>query len=213
MPGASGLTRTPQFVAGKVQELVSRIAPGSKPRFLNIDPEPSAEPNECFQNVRRKIAAGGGDALVGWALWEFPHVYVEAEFHCVYRPSNSKILRDITPSEDPGITRRLFLPDPKATFPSEDAGTLTDSVRIAIADDPLVDDLFAMFSRKVQFLNSLPGFGEFALVGDQAEEWENIEYEIAALCRQLALRHSPGSTPCFCGSGKRLDSCHLKQRR
>jgi hypothetical protein len=207
----SGFTRTPLFVAGKVQELVDRIAPGSRPCFLKIEPEPSAEPNECFQTVRRKIATNGGSALVGWALWEFPHVYVEAEFHCVYLPPDSPRPKDISPSEDPSITRRLFLPDPTAKFPVEADGVLTDNIRIAIANDPLVQDLFSLCSRKVELLNSSPGFGEITLEGDKAEEWVHVLSEIQALCGQLAFLHSPGTTPCFCGSGKRLNNCCRKR--
>jgi len=41
----------------------------------------------------------GGAVQHGWALWEWPRVMVEAEFHAVWRsPDGSRL--DVTPRED-----------------------------------------------------------------------------------------------------------------
>ena len=64
--------------------------------MLNSDPLPEAEEMDCFVNVEQAIAKNGGRAVYGWAIWQVPGVYIEAEFHCVWENDAGEML-DVTP--------------------------------------------------------------------------------------------------------------------
>lgn len=66
---------------------------------------------DCFVNVEQAIAKKGCRAVYGWAVWQVPGNYIEAEFHYVwqidagemmdvtqhpYRINNIRVLPDIT---------------------------------------------------------------------------------------------------------------------
>jgi hypothetical protein len=102
-------TRTPAAITAAIRHLCQEISPDYEPRFVEISPEPGSKPNECFSNVETKIKDDGGELVYGWAIWEWPRVFVEAEHHAVWR--NGGGLVDVTPHV-PLSERILFLPDP-----------------------------------------------------------------------------------------------------
>lgn len=54
--------------------------------------------------------ADGGEAVYGWCLWLFPGVWVEAEFHTVWRSSDDELI-DVTPKVG-GEKAIMFVIDP-----------------------------------------------------------------------------------------------------
>ena len=105
--------RTPSGASPAIRSFAKQISPQHEARFVRLKPEPDTKPIECYFNVKSKIERDGGELVFGWAIWEWPRVFIEAEHHAVW--SDGSQLIDVTPN-DPGIERVLFLPDPEKTF-------------------------------------------------------------------------------------------------
>lgn len=123
--------------------------------------------NDCFECLRQKVARNGGRIQFGWAIWEWPRVYGEAEHHAVYEPSTGPPWVDIAPSALLEIWRRLFLPDNGALYDFENEGTLRDNKRLALGDDSMIKELFAAAERRLAILNNIPGVGAVAAIPKQ----------------------------------------------
>jgi hypothetical protein len=119
------LSSAPKATAPHVRAFCERISPGSKPVRLAIQPEPRCLPRECFSNVRQKVEKEGGRIRYGWAIWEWPRVFIEAEHHAVYEAPNGS-WHDLTPlpPDDPE-SARLFLPDDAAVYDFDICSELT----------------------------------------------------------------------------------------
>jgi hypothetical protein len=143
------------------------------PIVLQITPESGCGPGDCFINVRRKTIACGGTMQTGWALWERPGVYIEAEHHAVYDSGSGSSLLDITPCPD-GFRKRLFVADPDATF-DFDGWRLRDNRRMALIDDDLIDELFKASSRMNTFKANLPGRGTYTLSQSEQKELAKLQ--------------------------------------
>jgi hypothetical protein len=63
--------------------------------------------------VNRKVTREGGRIVYGWAIWEWPRVFLEAEHHAVW--SDGDRLVDVTPHV-PASYCILFLPDPQRVY-------------------------------------------------------------------------------------------------
>jgi hypothetical protein len=65
-------------------------------------------------NVPRHVATFGGQVQYGWIIWSDPRIYIEAEFHTVWRTPLGELI-DITPTVS-GEDQILFLPDNKIVY-------------------------------------------------------------------------------------------------
>ena len=70
------------------------LAPVSVP----VVPKSWAKVGDCIPNVERLVKRSGGSMLLGWRVWVYPDVLLEAEFHAVWRMCDRN-LQDPTPSE------------------------------------------------------------------------------------------------------------------
>lgn len=97
-------------------EFCDSISPGQTPFYVPYEPMAGEPPKECFSIVPKKIAAEGGEHVIGWGIHIAEHIWLEAEFHAIWqRPDGSLV--DITPREgDNGLTDVLFLPDPTRKY-------------------------------------------------------------------------------------------------
>jgi hypothetical protein len=180
--------RTPTEISEKTLELCDRIVPGSRPVFLDITADPACSPEDCFENVRQKVEKEGGRIQYGWALWEWPRVFIEAEHHAVYESSTGPPWLDLTPCLR-ASRRRLFLPDNTATYDFNDEGFRRDNIRIALSDDPDIEDLFKASKRRSSFYNQLPGVGQIELSTSESRELEKIERRLARATAVLAEKY------------------------
>jgi hypothetical protein len=144
--------------------------------FVDVSPKPGCRPADCFLNVLRKVQREGGHIQYGWSIWEWPKVFVEAEHHAVYEAPAGSPWRDITPCERRSA-KRLFLPDDTATYDFENEGILRENKRLALSDDPLIEDLFVASKRRIAFLNSLPGveINRSSLSAVEENKYQKIE--------------------------------------
>ena len=96
-----------------------RSIPGTtRPVFVPLRPRADSIENDCFENVRRQIAAEGGEIVHGWRIYGFPELFLEAEFHAVWKSPRGDLLDVSLPPEE-GTARIVFFPDPTRSFQGE----------------------------------------------------------------------------------------------
>src|SRR5438552_1876414 len=122
----------PRAITQTVLQFCAQIASGQHPFYVEVKPDPMALPLECFPNVAAKIAQEAGTVEHGWAIWEWPGVFLEAEFHAVWGSPDGKLI-DVTPTPD-GEKRILYLPDPKRKY----QGTSLPNRFLALSSDPRI---------------------------------------------------------------------------
>ncbi|MEY4704924.1 MAG: hypothetical protein RL042_1126 [Nitrospirota bacterium] len=201
---------TPAEMSRALTALCEDIVPGATPLYIDVHPLSGAPADECFSLVSSQVATNGGDLVVGWILWELPTLFVEAEFHAVWRSPAGKFI-DIAPKKSP--TRRiLFLEDPLRRY----EGRQVNNVRRATSQDPVVVEYLTAFDSQFELLNRgerAHRHGEIHLEGSEAAEFNAIQKKLVLL--QLRIdSHLPSFgpySPCWCGSGKKVKWCHRDQ--
>jgi hypothetical protein len=124
--------RPPKLIKPYVISFCRSIVADPKPLYVPLQPKPNAPKNECVTIVPQHIKESGGEQIFGWSIWEWPRVFIEAEFHSVWRQPNGNLL-DLTPKIVP-MPRILFLPDPRRTY----AGRQVNNVRKPLDRDPAI---------------------------------------------------------------------------
>lgn len=99
----------PPEITGQILALCDDLG-AMAPLYLDVSPAPEARTGWCSANVLERCREKGGEPLYGWLLWEASGLYLNAEFHCVWRDGQD--LHDITPTQE-GETSVLFAPDPR----------------------------------------------------------------------------------------------------
>jgi hypothetical protein len=201
------LTRAPLVIDDAVRALARSIRADRDPLYLSITACSQDVALDCFNNVRRRIDRDGGALRTGWAIWEWPRVYVEAEHHAVWEDPEGA-LYDITPGQTPNQRRRLFLDDDLATYDFDNPGILRDNQRLALSDSTLVPAFFAAAAERTRILNLIPGVGAVSTDLATARLLEAATTQVARLQAQIAMTHTPARAPCFCGGRKLFKQCH-----
>ncbi len=106
--------------------------------FVPVRPRATAEVLSCFTTVPLQVQEHGGQVIVGWAIWEWPDVVIEAEYHAVWQSPDGQLV-DVTP-KDPPVKRVLFLRDPFRPY----EGFQRDNFRKALRRDKDVDRLIEL---------------------------------------------------------------------
>jgi hypothetical protein len=146
-------------------------------------------------------------AVIGWSIWELPGVFIEAEFHSIWRSPDGAFI-DITPRKSQ-TERVLFLIDPHRTY----EGRPLNNIRHALTQEPVLLEWFNALDAKFELLNRgnrAFEHGEINFKGREAAEYSHIEDAIEDFGVQaLSLYPSVGPyLPCLCGSGKKTKWCH-----
>jgi len=191
-----------RIIGPAIRSLSRELVHGSKPVFVELRPVPGAAVKDCFRVVADKVVLDGGEIVCGWRFWEMPAVFVEAEFHAVWRRPEGDLL-DITPlpNEIGSYERVLFVPDPARVY----EGRQVNNVRRALTQDPSVheffracDDFFELMNRGTRAIQH----GAITLAGAERDEWINIESRKTSALREVLTRLPQPSRndPCPCGS-------------
>jgi hypothetical protein len=155
-----------------IRALCKEINPTAKPVYVSVVLRESAIQNECFPNVLARVEQAGGSICLGWQIWEWENVFIEAEFHAVWLNNEGKFI-DITPKDVP--TRKiLFLPDPKMTY----EGKQVNNIRRPLRHDPNIigfiqacDDEFALRNKGERAYQQ----GYIELLDAEAQEYDDIQ--------------------------------------
>jgi hypothetical protein len=127
-----------------LRALCERVSPGHVPIHIDIAPLPGCQIDDCYPNVSDKVDTEGGSSVFGWAIYEWPRIWHEFQFHAVWRDPNG-ILRDVTPRADREKVV-LFLPS-DLSYTGEAVSTRrfscseTPKVRRILSIQKEIDDL------------------------------------------------------------------------
>ncbi len=100
--------QAPLSVSKRLQSICAEVSPGHDPVFIDIEPLPEFPPDNCFFNVAEMVEREGGESVFGWAIYEWPRVWHEFQFHAVWRDCDGTY-HDVTPRRD-NEKVVLFLP-------------------------------------------------------------------------------------------------------
>src|ERR1700730_14900814 len=126
------MTGPPRDIFPFITVFFRSLGPTTVPLSRDVSPSTNDLPVECVGNVRRRIAASGGEEVLGWKIWEWYGVMIEAEFHMVWRSPDGQ-LHDVTPNLLP-FKRILFLPDRSLNYQEKQV----DNIRHPLIADPRV---------------------------------------------------------------------------
>jgi hypothetical protein len=186
--------RTPRAITEAVRSFCRRVVAGSQPVYLDTRPVPGAALDDCFAVVKRRVALGGGERVLGWQIWEHPGLMIEAEFHAVWRDPSGR-LRDITPKPN-GISSILFLPDPSRGYEERQV----NNIREPLWDTPEVRELIAAADARFEFMDRderAYQHGKIVLRGGDRDEWMAIlrRSQFASVDAMQAVTGRENETP------------------
>jgi hypothetical protein len=198
---------TPAEINPTLASLCEQLAPATTPFYVEVAPLQDAPANECFPLVDAHVGQHGGELLLGWSLWEMPGLFVEAEFHAIWR-SPIGVYVDIAPKAQP-TARILFLPSADAVYDNRQV----NNVRKAVGNNPDVERYLRGFDEIFEFMNRGERanlHGEVHLEGAAAMEYEQIQRRTAVAHQTIAhlFPFYGAYLPCWCGSGKKTKWCH-----
>jgi hypothetical protein len=194
------MTTTPAEVTPAVLKLCRKLGSCERPVYVSVQPAADAAVKDCFINVQRRIEQAGGAIEHGWAIWEWPGVLIEAEFHAVWiSPTGGRI--DVSPRAH-GEQWILFSADAKRTF----QGKLVDNERLALRDDPLVRDFIALAHKRTVVMNRGDRAGEFGEISVPRDELGPL-VEAAVFVETMLREGLCADDLCACGSGRKYKNC------
>lgn len=143
-------TTTPSKIDKKIIELCNEISIDHEPEYIRCISSEKSRVNECFDNVDSKVNESGGKRILGWTIWKWSNVMVEAEAHAIWETPLGEYI-DITPHQ--GETEILFLRDDKLIF----EGCSIGSHRKALTESLLVKELIRLCDIRDNYLCETEG--------------------------------------------------------
>lgn len=204
----------PNVDSKSVKKLRESLGTDREAVRLRVMTETGDRDRDCYMNVQRRIDRNGGRMQLGWTVWQHGDLFIEAEPHAVYDPSDGQSWIDCTPhTGSPGEV--LFIPNDE-TY-DFDTKELADNVRVALRDDPRLRKALDLYSQKTRVLNTVPGV-DVPLPMSVAMRAQQIQDEADTLLAEVMGLAVPRQTtlggakvgrnaPCPCGSGKKYKKC------
>jgi len=161
-----------------------RICPGSQCIYVPVDPLLDKPLDECFSIVPKHIISHGGEQKFGWSIWHWRKVFIEAEFHSIWKRPDGTLI-DITPKLLP-FNQILFLPDPHRRY----EGRQIDNIREPISNDQLVKEFIALAEERHREMNKgdLADQHGLVIVSRRVEE---IDYQMKQIGFALVEKFGP----------------------
>ncbi|WP_148716664.1 hypothetical protein [Chitinolyticbacter meiyuanensis] len=131
-----------------VMAFTADVAPDSKAIAIPCDLVEGAEVGQCIQVVSDHCAAHGGHMVLGWAIWEWPGAFIEAEYHAAWANPTGELI-DIAPRRDGAYRTITFLPDARLT----DTGKKIDNIRRPLVNDRDVKQFLFLAQRQTEIFN------------------------------------------------------------
>ncbi len=196
-------TGTPARITEAIKTLCREISPDHAPGFVVVALEADSKPHECFYNVKQKIARDRGHIVYGWAIWEWPRVFLEAEHHAVW--SDGDRLVDVTPHV-PASDRILFLPDPQRVYDYVTKKRILN-VKRSLGNFPSVERWIEAIDRMQQYMED-NSKGSIVTMNEQVAAVLYQEARMAQAQILVDLARATGrNEPCFCRSGRKFKKC------
>jgi len=133
---------------------------------------------DAFALVESHTKAAGGSSHQGWAIWERPSLYLEAEFTAIWMlPGQSPAYLPIPGHPAP---RMLFLPDPQRKAD----GDYVDNKRRSLTKDKRVNEYLELSARRIALLRKA-GLRNSHQVIAKTDEMRRIENDIRQLLSRI----------------------------
>lgn len=212
MPQIHGISQDPRFLTGVPKEIFPHVLDFCKsisqislPFYITPAPAERDDLNECPINVQRHIDEEGGEKVLGWQIWEWHGVMIEAEFHMLWRTTLNE-LRDVTP-KNIAVKSILFLPD--ASLHYEDKQI--NNIRHPLIKDERVVEFIKNANEIFGFLNggARAEMKEVTFSGDEFLKLQSIYIRQQELMRLISQSIPERNNLCRCGSGKKYKKCCL----
>lgn len=198
---------TPYSESNSVKSLLNKMNASSQPIYVKSIPNQMDIENECFPLVDEYISDHGGERVLGWAIWELPGLFIEAEFHAIWKaPTGELIDLNTRPLKTEKI---LFLPDYEITY----EGYQKNNIRLSLSNNPTITDFLNVHDKMFEFMNRgerKEQHGEIKLNETDLIEYELLMREMMKIQLKMNIAYRPLSIydPCACGSGKKAKWCH-----
>lgn len=172
----------PHADAKSVIKLKERLGTNDSAVRVRVATEPAERERDCYANVRNRIKrTGTGRMQLGWAIWKWDDLYIEAEPHAILDPGEGEPWIDCTP-HDQSPQEILFVPNDKTYDFSTQA--LEDNIRVPLRDDPRVEKALRLYSEKIALWNTVPGV-DIRLPKGVAERAQRLQDEADLLLVQV----------------------------
>ncbi|MFK7967095.1 MAG: hypothetical protein AB8C46_24315 [Burkholderiaceae bacterium] len=133
---------------------------------------------DAFELVAAHVSVAGGNAVNGWAIWERPNLYLEAEFTAIWAPPGEPPVYLPIPGHP--APRMLFLPDPQRKA----NGDYVDNKRRSLTKDKRVNDYLRLSEHRVAMLRKA-GLRNSHQVISKTDEMRRIEHDIRDLLSKI----------------------------
>ncbi|MBF9151686.1 hypothetical protein [Novosphingobium jiangmenense] len=132
------MNTVPKSITPELKSFCQSIS-SDRPVYIRSKRSSDAQASACFDNVARKISRAGGSIAYGWAIWQIPGLYFEAEHHGVWRNRRGDLL-DVSPQLG-DVAKILFLPDAAAVY---DPSRFRSNVIAPASNSPVAIEFVAM---------------------------------------------------------------------
>lgn len=185
------MVAVPDPRVARVAQFCATVVAGGSPQLVECRPLVGKPANECFGIVEEHVAANGGRQVTGWAIWEFPGVFIEAEFHAVWQRPDGQLV-DLTPRSlhSPAI---VFVQDAERKYEARQV----DNIREPLVRDNDVIRFLYLFRRRFEILNQgdlADQHGAVRLAPKAAREMKALNKEMTKLERRLHTRYATTRT-------------------
>lgn len=175
------MTTTPVRFTTHIRKLCARLGIGWEPALIQVQARKDSGFSDCFADVERQVAEHGGELVVGWLIWEWSAILVEAEFHAVWKSPAGEFI-DVSNKPD-NETMVMFVQDKTRT----DTGKRVDNVRIPIGKEGIITDFIL---KKEKFFTSFEAIHGDALGGvSLTGELARMKAELEMLEAQIMMKY------------------------
>ena len=191
-------TTTPKKITEEIKNFCAKVNPKTSPFYVDVVPGPYSSIKNCFSNVREQVKTEGGKPVLGWTIWGWPNLIIEAEFHCVWENDDGETL-DITPLLDKE-SQILFLPDGKISLDLA-LTKKVHNIRHVLTKDPLFKEYISICEK----MNDIEDESDHAPVGSP------LGFLQAKVQLAIWKKYVSKNDPCPCSSGKKFKKCCLNR--
>ncbi|MBP2544856.1 YecA family protein [Acinetobacter guillouiae] len=198
---------TPFSESNSVKTLIKLMKKKGSPVYVKSIPNQETIENECFPMVDKYISIHGGERVLGWAIWELPDLFIEAEFHAVWKSPKGELI-DLNPR--PRKTENiLFLQDNSVRYNNFQI----NNFRLPLTNNPIVINFLNIHNKMFEFMNRgerKDQHGEIILNKNDQEEYKLLMSNMMMAASAMVSTYKPLGLydPCICGSGKKAKWCH-----
>jgi len=202
--------RTPLKINNLVQKFCKEVVSDTFPQLVKVEVWEKSESLDCYNNVKKYCSEFGGEVVYGWMILIWPSVFIEAQFHAVWKDLSGNLL-DIT-DNDGHYDKILFLEDKNKIYERKQV----NNIRKALRNTNLINEYIRLNNKEFEIKNE----GELAeKTGDdflQEIKKDQNKYRILKeiINRKMIIQaylENPNkigcNNSCPCGSGRKFKKC------